>query len=685
MQKKRFSRRGLRSSMWRLALLYMAAAALRFGLSLALSNNPFIAPDELLYHNIAKSILAQGSILVRGQPAVYESLFYPLLLIPLYLLPGSFDMFRAIQLFNILLMTSAVFPGFLLARRLLGKESHAWICVCLILLMPDMALAQLMISESVCYPLLFWMLYLAYRAFDGAFGWKDAIAVSALGALLYFAKPGLVAVPAAFCVTFVLFAVKSKSRKQLCNAVVTLTMLAAFVAGIQLLCRFGFHVDSTKTSIYGEQFAELTSANLLVVVQGVVLYLYFFPVAASIIPALLPFSGMGRMTGGKRYFTAMMLLLLLATILGVSYVIFLYEWKGTPFAGRIHMRYLAAYIPVLVMLSLSDELMNMKRSRSLLICMSLLFAATIALTPGASTFSGQERMDALTLSIFATDWFGISTKTVAQILLISGIPAAALVLWRWGWTRSVRRTFLGICAAMLLLNNVSAYALLHLNTDKLLADDARETARLADGQAVLYVTNNEYHSGSSYALDVRFRHPLDTVTVNDLAVSMLDSDGTYKPFFPRSYWPTYPDHDTPDAGMMILEGNLLPLLQLAPGLEATKTQNGNFALIPIQKGRPWLYSILAGHKNGIIPAKEVCTIILFAPGGQPDGGTRLRINASGSGDLIMKTDSWKGSVPLTGEAAWHEAELPLTGTKAEQIDLYCVAADVQVFAYEIVQ
>ena len=68
-----------------------------------------------------RSIATEGKLLFRGQPADYSYILYPLVLSPIYLFfQEGANFYRLIQAWNILLMSSAVFPMYGLCRAMTG-------------------------------------------------------------------------------------------------------------------------------------------------------------------------------------------------------------------------------------------------------------------------------------------------------------------------------------------------------------------------------------------------------------------------------------------------------------------------------------------------------------------------------------------------------------------------------------
>ena len=105
-----------------LAAIFAVAAVVQLSLGLR-AVSPWIMVDELVYSDMARSFAATGHFLVRGAHANY-GIVYPLLLSPAYAAFGSVaDAYQWARVENALLMCSAVFPAYLLARRVVKQPA----------------------------------------------------------------------------------------------------------------------------------------------------------------------------------------------------------------------------------------------------------------------------------------------------------------------------------------------------------------------------------------------------------------------------------------------------------------------------------------------------------------------------------------------------------------------------------
>ena len=121
-----------------LILTYVGFVLIRFLLAAATHPYPTMVIDELLYYHIARSIANGGGILYLGQPADYTSIFYSLVLSPVYaLFPRGTNYMQLMQLWNILLMNLSLFPVYALAKAVTGNQKTAYAVGLVSLLLPD--------------------------------------------------------------------------------------------------------------------------------------------------------------------------------------------------------------------------------------------------------------------------------------------------------------------------------------------------------------------------------------------------------------------------------------------------------------------------------------------------------------------------------------------------------------------
>ena len=143
----------LHSRRWLLAvaLLVGVSAGARFA-SARTFTVPWIAPDEMLYALIGRSLWLHGTLTVRNAATPYYSLLYPALIGAPLLLRDTRRSVEVIQALQTLVVSLTAVPVYLWARRLMGRGT-AFAAATLTLLVPTLAYSGLMMSEVLFYPL----------------------------------------------------------------------------------------------------------------------------------------------------------------------------------------------------------------------------------------------------------------------------------------------------------------------------------------------------------------------------------------------------------------------------------------------------------------------------------------------------------------------------------------------------
>jgi hypothetical protein len=114
---------------------------------------PTFFADEYIYAELARSISETGQPLIRGVSASFPALLQPILTAPAWLVGDVETSFRLVQTIGALVMSLAVVPVFLLARRLGIGTRLALVLAALAVLVPDMVYAGWVVAEPFAYPL----------------------------------------------------------------------------------------------------------------------------------------------------------------------------------------------------------------------------------------------------------------------------------------------------------------------------------------------------------------------------------------------------------------------------------------------------------------------------------------------------------------------------------------------------
>jgi hypothetical protein len=141
---------------------------------------PWLFLDELKYPDLARSIADGGRGTIRGEVQPFENL-YVYLLAPVWKIWWDVPTAYAVSKYvGVLVMSSAMFPAFGLARLLVSRRPAFWVAAATVAV-PSMFYSSLLAEETIAYPWATLCLYLFARALlDRTRGWIAAAVVAAL-------------------------------------------------------------------------------------------------------------------------------------------------------------------------------------------------------------------------------------------------------------------------------------------------------------------------------------------------------------------------------------------------------------------------------------------------------------------------------------------------------------------------
>jgi len=153
--------------------------------------------DELQVARLAESIAAHGSPVPEIHGTYYGALaqLYPLLLAPAFGLLDAPAAETAAHALNALLLPSAAWPAYLLARNVARSRPAGLAAAALTVFTPWLVLTSTLLTENAAYPAFVWSMYLAHRALTAPSPRNDTLALVGI-ALAFFARTQLIVLAA---------------------------------------------------------------------------------------------------------------------------------------------------------------------------------------------------------------------------------------------------------------------------------------------------------------------------------------------------------------------------------------------------------------------------------------------------------------------------------------------------------
>ncbi len=194
-----------------LAAIVLVSAALRIWLVRAMPA-PFIFVDELIYSELARSLVDTGSFEVRGVSTSGYSILYPALLTLAYgLFDALPDAYAAAKATNAIAMSLAAVPAWLLTRRVAGRLLSLLAAV-LAVALPSMAYTATIVTENLFYPLALLFAWTLVRVLDRPTVGRIAALAAALVAAVATRSQALGFVGAILLAPFVLALLRGDRR-----------------------------------------------------------------------------------------------------------------------------------------------------------------------------------------------------------------------------------------------------------------------------------------------------------------------------------------------------------------------------------------------------------------------------------------------------------------------------------------
>lgn len=640
-------------------LLFMASCIAHSTINILVKNGPTVTIDEGLYTNIARSLAWDGELAFRGQPVNYPFLLYPILLVPVYwlnyLLKG--DVYRYVQVFNTLLVTSSMFPAYLFARDFSKDERKAFLTAILVALMPDMIMGGYEMTECILWPLALWLFFFGYRYYVNN-RYVDGCMTGLITGLMFFAKPGAIVMGSVLLLVCLVHSIRDKERSKK-PAIASLILLLVMIGLIYCLYFALFHSPSSLIGLYAKQTSEWRSKDVLVALEATILLAFLFVFACGGIFGILPAAFLKHYSNDQRGFIRATIFGVIAVIIGIAVFVVPYKWNGSLGKLPLHIRYCSMFIPIFFAFSIAIDVPYDKMNRKLLIGTLIVFIV-LSLFPGARVGFVQgetSEIDSVALAAFATirqmngalmGWLVTILMTVSLIYFLYSINS--------GWKLRLQKSCTVFFFSFVVINAVCAHICANVSIDPGMRIDAKEVNNLVDHTTCLGVTQRYYDDIYSFLLDSKLNAPMQQVTIDQMIVEMQAKNGVYSPFVPIEQPPNVNNHATPDTDTLVLGMTIAEHLELSDSVQSKKTSNSHFTIVTFQPGERWVDSMLYGLDKNTLVQNQVGYLHIFDLNRNVNGNLILHITASGTGVLVVQGQR----IELSSEKKMYTIELPFS-------------------------
>ena len=323
--------------------------------------------DELFYLEIAQNLWRSGSIAVYLAPIRFTKILYSILIAPFYAVTDGMLRTQLISGFNAVLLSSSLIPAWLLARRMLKKNTQIATVLLLFSFSPNLFFSLTFMAENLYLPLLMWAFYALYRTLSAD-------------------RPGSVKPLLLGFLAFLLYLTKESGASFLFAAAFVFLSIRSIKALVLSLLSFAAPYLILKTTIFkdiGYSYASqatpaglYTSSQLMYLLYCCLILSMFFLVSSLWYPVIIPILCRRKMEPADRRLLLFSVIYTLALAVGIAYGVLLND-DVVSVTPHIHLRYfLGAMWPFLLLYFQSQQFIESLHKKTLFIS-SVSFAAII--------------------------------------------------------------------------------------------------------------------------------------------------------------------------------------------------------------------------------------------------------------------------------------------------------------------
>lgn len=352
-----------------------------------------IYPDELRYVSIANSLMHGQGLQIHNMNSDFQKILYSICIMPAFLAKSSAMQIRIIGYINSIIVSSSVFPVYLLCRKMQLKDKEVGIILAFWITLPTLLVSMYFMSEVIYLPLSLWVIYCAWSAFDSDRLKEKLCANFILGILCYLAY---------LCKEIALYFVLAYLFVCICRIFIQQTdwkneiICLVIFGGIFILCFLGmketlFYGMGNSYSSYN--LSNIKGLDLLSSSSKVKYLLYSFLydtlfaiLGLGIFPVLFPLFSLNK-DKKESWFYIFLLIAFLIGCATIAFTITLPEEFGKR-SPRQHLRYLEPFaIPFYILLLnyIKQQNISAKQLKIFIIEMALFAILFIVLGAGGGS------------------------------------------------------------------------------------------------------------------------------------------------------------------------------------------------------------------------------------------------------------------------------------------------------------
>lgn len=328
--------------------------------------------DEELYLEMARSFHYEGRFALGGELINYSCILYSMLISLAYFFYAPEHILLIMRLIGVLTMTSAIFPIWLLSKKILVNAKAAFKITIFCMLLPFMFDSAYIMQEVLSYPLFLWVLWFLLCAVEKE-AYKDYFLCALFSVLCFFSKTYLFFIPVIFNLVEGMDILLHRHDNGIAHKVKKLIVYDITYAIFFAAIYFGSYMinDFVKgTNHYSSQFSHLFPISMATIVCGIcccIFYMAFFIVNTGMIPFAALIQKQENVSGYKKKFWNYVFFSILFLVFEIVFMIVLTEEGNVLIPHKYLFRYFQIFcIPLLLAFLSSEKVFENNRKQWLL-------------------------------------------------------------------------------------------------------------------------------------------------------------------------------------------------------------------------------------------------------------------------------------------------------------------------------
>lgn len=352
-----------------LILLFLLTTAVYFSLSNHIKMI-YVYGDELGYYGIARSLANLNGIYIYNTTYLDQKILYDVFIIPAFWFSSKLMQISAISFINAVLVSSGIFPVFILGKNVIKNNFYILLCILLYCFFSDLTFSQTFMSENLYLPLAMWGIVLYEKLINSWLVNKNkkltlkeygySIFLGIFTYLLYMTKE----IAIVFIITLLTLVIKKMINKE--------SLKKEFIQLVLIIITFTIMYIFMKNTIFrgmeNRYAVQVHQTNKLFFSKGGIKYwlyasfVYFSSITVSffILPIMFPILNYKFLSQRQKNLFWFLSFLLIFGIAIVTYTISLAENFGEK-NPRMYLRYFSyLYFPFILLFYSIIEKKNIK-------------------------------------------------------------------------------------------------------------------------------------------------------------------------------------------------------------------------------------------------------------------------------------------------------------------------------------